>query len=81
MVDSSPARSTTPTLDPEATAEKSVEGDGRTVMATSQDSARLKRLEAGIGAAQEDLGTTEKDIIIVNWDGPDDPENPRKYVG
>jgi hypothetical protein len=24
--------------------------------------------------------TDGKDVLIVDWDGPDDPQNPRKYV-
>lgn len=25
-----------------------------------------------------DSGMDEKDVLIVDWDGPDDPENPKK---
>ena len=33
-----------------------------------------KALEAGVA------GTQEPDVIIVGWDGPDDVNNPKKYV-
>lgn len=25
-------------------------------------------------------GTSDDHILIVDWDGPNDPENPRKYA-
>ena len=33
-----------------------------------------KALEAGVA------GNQEPDVIIVGWDGPDDVDNPKKYV-
>ena len=33
-----------------------------------------KALEAGVA------GTQEPDVIVVGWDGPDDVDNPKKYV-
>lgn len=30
--------------------------------------------------ASDPLDTQSKDILIVDWDGPDDPQNPKKYV-
>ena len=34
-----------------------------------------KALEAGYASSQKD-----NEVIIVDWDGPDDPANPKKYV-
>lgn len=31
--------------------------------------------------AEEDIPTPDENTIVVDWDGPDDPENPKKYVG
>lgn len=36
------------------------------------------QLEAGMSIGRSE--DTEKDIIIVDWDGSNDLENPRKYV-
>jgi len=44
------------------------------------------RMEAGIpiendcGKEGKEDKVAQKDVVIVSWDGPDDPENPRKSV-
>lgn len=43
-----------------------------------------KRLEAGIrndDHSQTDPNEGDKEMVIVDWDGPDDPGNPKKCVG
>ncbi|KIJ54785.1 hypothetical protein M422DRAFT_200684 [Sphaerobolus stellatus SS14] len=39
---------------------------------------QAKRLEAGIAAEKEEIDSVPA-VVIVNWDGPDDPENPRNW--
>ena len=34
--------------------------------------------EAVAGSAHEGDGDGDDDVLIVDWDGPDDPQNPRK---
>ena len=30
--------------------------------------------------AEEGGNKDDEDVLIVDWDGPDDPQNPKKYV-
>lgn len=48
-----------------------VDDDGTTTVTNGET--HLKALEAG-------MGNDEKSDVIVGWDGPDDPMNPKKLV-
>ncbi len=36
--------------------------------------------ETGRTSQQTDVSEDYRDVVVVDWDGPDDPENPRKYA-
>lgn len=46
----------------------------------------MKRMEAGIpledefGKDEKEVTSPQTDVILVSWDGPNDPGNPRKFV-
>lgn len=55
-------------------AEKQPVDEDNQVTATDSREDHLKELEAGMASDKQ------SDTIIVGWDGPDDPMNPKKLV-
>ena len=48
--------------------------------AKSTDAAQTKDVEAQSTEMSDGPLKREPDTRIVDWDGPDDPQNPKKYV-
>ena len=60
---------------------------GRTSFSRSSDKRLVSTDDAGkieaamsMGTKEKDSADIESDIILVDWDGPDDPEYPKKCV-
>ena len=71
------SESTTPTIRDEPGVASPVDplGGGVNADITPQDDKTTK-----LSKEQDASSQSDSDVLIVNWEGPDDPQNPKKYV-
>ena len=70
------SESTTPTIRDEPGVASPVDPlGGVNADITPQDDKTTK-----LSKEQDASSQSDADVLIVNWEGPDDPQNPKKYV-
>ena len=71
------SESTTPTIHDEPGVTSPVDASG---MNASPLDAPSREKSTKLSKDEDQGSESNSDVLIVNWEGPDDPQNPRKYV-
>ena len=70
------SESATPTVHDEPGVSAPIDANGLAISSPVADAPRNEKSSKDMDQDSQ----TNSDVLIVNWDGPDDPQNPKKYV-